>query len=127
MSAGFDWLNVALTFGLVTIIWIPRAANFHDAWFIVTHLFSGAGHWLDPGSVAIQFRGMGVNLSYLIYASIFIGLVFVYDFIDSRQGVWKLLGSQPRPLRWAVQYALLVMVLFFGHDNQAQNFIYFQF
>ncbi len=121
-------MNVAFTFGLVTIAWIPfRAANFHDAWYIVTHLFSGARHWLDLGSVAIQFRGMGVKLPYLIYAAVFVGLVFVYDFFDGRQGVWELLKSQPRPLRWAVHYVLLVLVLFFGHENQAQNFIYFQF
>jgi hypothetical protein len=30
-------------------------------------------------------------------------------------------------VRWAVSYALLILVLFFGPYNQAQNFIYFQF
>ena len=127
-QTGFDWMNIALTFGLMTIAWIPfRAANFSDAWYIFTHLFSGAGHWRNLGTVAIQFRGMGLKLPYLIYAAVFAGLVFVYDAVDSRQGVWELLKFQPRPLRWAVHYAMLVLVLFFGHYNQAQNFIYFQF
>jgi alginate O-acetyltransferase complex protein AlgI len=127
-QTGFDWVNIVITFGLVTIAWIPfRAANFNDAWYIFTHLFSGAGHWLNLGSVAIQFRGMGVKLPYLIYAAVFAGVVFLYDIIDSRQGVWELLKSRPRPLRWAVYYGILILVLFFGHENQAQNFIYFQF
>jgi hypothetical protein len=63
----------------------------------------------------------------LIYAAFFAGIVFVYDIINSRRDVWEMLKSCPRPLRWAVQYATLIMVLFFGHYNQAQNFIYFQF
>ena len=127
-QTGFDWVNIAMTFGLTTIAWIPfRAANFGDAWYIFTHLFSGADHWLNLGAVAIQFRGIGVKLPYLIYAGMFVGLVFVYDIIDSRQGVWESLKLQPRPMRWAVHYAMLILVLFFGHYNQAQNFIYFQF
>ncbi|HXI69249.1 MAG TPA: MBOAT family O-acyltransferase [Verrucomicrobiae bacterium] len=126
--AGFDGLNIALTFALVTLAWIPfRAANFSDVWFIFTHMFSGAGDWLDLNTVALQFRGMGLKLPYLIYAGVFAGLVFLYDIIDSRQGVWESLKFSPRPLRWAVYYAILVLVLFFGHYNQAQNFIYFQF
>jgi D-alanyl-lipoteichoic acid acyltransferase DltB (MBOAT superfamily) len=127
-QTGFDWINIAFTFGLITVAWIPfRAANFGDAWYIFTHLFSGAGHWFNLSDVAIQFRGMGVKLPYLIYAAVFAGLVFVYDMIDRHRNVWELLKFQPRPLRWAVHYALLILVLFYGHDNQAQNFIYFQF
>jgi D-alanyl-lipoteichoic acid acyltransferase DltB (MBOAT superfamily) len=128
LQTGFDWMNMALTFGLVTIAWIPfRAANFSDAWYIFSHLFSGVSDWLDLDMVAIQFRGIGLKLPYLIYAAVFAGLVFVYDIIDSRQGVWELLKFQSRPLRWAVYYSILILVLFFGHYNQAQNFIYFQF
>jgi D-alanyl-lipoteichoic acid acyltransferase DltB (MBOAT superfamily) len=127
-QTGFDWINIAFTFGLITVAWIPfRAANFGDAWYIFTHLFSGAGHWFNLSDVAIQFRGMGVKLPYLIYAAVFAGLVFVYDMIDRHRNVWEFLKFQPRPLRWAVHYALLILVLFYGHDNQAQNFIYFQF
>jgi alginate O-acetyltransferase complex protein AlgI len=127
-QTGFDWMNIGLTFGLVTIALIPfRAANFSDAWYVFTHMFSGIGDWFNLGSVAIQFRGMGVRLPYLICAAVFAGLVFIYDVIDSRQGAWELLKSKPRPLRWAVYYAMLALVLFFGHENQAQNFIYFQF
>src|SRR5436305_1089122 len=62
----FDGINVGFTFGLVAIAWIPfRAANFSDAWYIFAHLFSGASAWLHPAEVAIQFRGMGLNLTEL--------------------------------------------------------------
>ncbi len=124
----FDWANIALTFSLVTIAWIPfRASNFSDAWYIFTHLFAGASVWLDPSAAAIQFRGMGLNSAELIYATVFVAVVIVYDWIDSRREIWPLLRAQPQPLRWAVCYSLLILVLFFGPYNQAQNFIYFQF
>ena len=124
----FDWFNVALTFALVTVAWIPfRAASLSDAWFIFTHLFSGVSHWLDLGASSLQFRGMGLNVTELLLSVIFIGIVVTYDFIDSRGGVWERLKTKPLPVRWAVYYALLNLVLFFGPYNQAQNFIYFQF
>jgi D-alanyl-lipoteichoic acid acyltransferase DltB (MBOAT superfamily) len=127
-QTAFDWLNVALTFALVTVAWIPfRAANFSDAGYIFTHLFAGASHWLDLGAVSIQFRGMGLNSTEFMFAVIFIGVVVAYDLIDSRAGVWESLRTQPLPVRWAVYYALLILVLFFAPYNQAQNFIYFQF
>jgi D-alanyl-lipoteichoic acid acyltransferase DltB (MBOAT superfamily) len=124
----FDGANLALTFALATIAWIPfRAANFSDAWYVCTHLFAGAGTWVHPGAVAVQFRGMGLKLPELIDSLAFIGIVVVYDWIDSRRLVWDWLKAQPQPLRWAVCYSVLLLVLFFGPYNQAQNFIYFQF
>src|ERR1035438_869779 len=117
----FDWLNIALTFALVTIAWIPfRAGNFSDAWYVFTPLFSGASHWLDFGAVSIQFRGMGLKSTELIYAVVFVGVVIVYDWIDSRREIWPWLRTQPLPLRWAVCYSVLILVLFFAPYNQAQ-------
>jgi D-alanyl-lipoteichoic acid acyltransferase DltB (MBOAT superfamily) len=127
-QTAFDGFNIALTFALVTVAWIPfRAANQADAWYIFTHLFAGASHWLNLGTMAIQFRGLGLNSTEFLLAVIFIAVVVVYDVIDSRAGVWESLRARPMPVRWAVYYALLILVLFFGPYNQAQNFIYFQF
>ena len=127
-QTAFDGFNLALTFALVTVAWIPfRAANLSDAWFVFTHLFTGAGRWLDLGADAIQFRGMGVDGMELMLSVIFIGIVVIYDWFDSRGGVWESLKTKPVPVRWAVYYALMILVLFYGPYNQAQNFIYFQF
>ena len=124
----FDAFNVLLTFGLVAMAWIPfRANNFADAWYVLTHLFSGMGSWLDLRTDSIQFRGMGLNSLEFIYCAASVSLVVLYDIIDSHRNVWELLKAGPRPVRWAVSYALLILVLFFGPYNQAQNFIYFQF
>ena len=128
IRTAFDGLNVGLTFGLVAVAWIPfRARNLDDAWYVFTHLSSGARHWLEPGGAAIQFRGMGVDLTELIYCAAFAGVVVVYDLVDSRRNVWGWLQAGPRAVRWTVAYALLILVLFFAPYNQAQNFIYFQF
>jgi D-alanyl-lipoteichoic acid acyltransferase DltB (MBOAT superfamily) len=124
----FDSVNIAITFGLVAIAWIPfRANNFSDAWYIFTHLFCGFESWLDLGKVSIQFRGMGLNALELIYCAVAVGIVILFDILDSHRHVWEWLKAGPRPLRWAFCYALLILVLFFGPYNQAQNFIYFQF
>ncbi len=128
LQTGFDGLNVGLTFALVTVAWIAfRASNFGDGWYILTHLLAGARHWLDLGADSIQFRGMGLRPEDLMYAVAFVGLVVLYDLIDSHCPMWELLRAQPQVVRWAVCYAVLIMVLFFGPYNQAQNFIYFQF
>lgn len=125
---GLDWVNVALTFCLVGIAWIPfRANNFNDAWYIFTHLFSDARNWLNLGTLALRFRGMGLNLTELTFAIVFVLIVIIYDVVDIRGGFWKFLEQRPRYLRWAVYYGLLILVLFFSPYNKAQNFIYFQF
>ncbi|HEX7655074.1 MAG TPA: MBOAT family O-acyltransferase [Verrucomicrobiae bacterium] len=124
----FDGGNLGLTFLLVVAAWIPfRAASFADTWFIYTHLFSGAAHWLDLAAVSIQFRGMGMNGLELALSFLFIGVVVIYDYFDSRGGVWARLQAKPAVWRYAVYYLLMILVLFFGPYNQAQNFIYFQF
>jgi D-alanyl-lipoteichoic acid acyltransferase DltB (MBOAT superfamily) len=127
-GVAFAGINVAITFALVVIAWIPfRAADFGDAWYIFTHLFSGSGNWFNLTAVAIQFRGLGLNTVEMSYCALSIGIVVLYDLIDSHRNVWDLLRAGPRTVRWAVMYALLILVLFFGPYNQAQNFIYFQF
>jgi alginate O-acetyltransferase complex protein AlgI len=124
----FDGMNIFVTFCLVSLAWIPfRASNFGDAWYVFTHLFSGIGNWFDLGAASIQFRGIGLNLVELLYCIVFASVVVIYDIIDGHRNVWELLKASPRPIRWAVCYALLILVLFFGPYNQAQNFIYFQF
>lgn len=124
----FDGFNIALTFSLVTIAWIPfRAANFADAGYIFTHLFSGASSWANLSAVAIQFRGIGLQPADLICCVTFIGVVVTVDFLNAHRGVWELLKPQPLVVRWAVYYSILILLLLFTPYNKAQNFIYFQF
>jgi hypothetical protein len=124
----FQGLNMGITFCLVGIAWVPfRANNIHDAWYILTHFFAGATTWFDLRSQSLNFRGMGLNLSELLYAVLFAGMVIAYDVLDSRSDFWQSLLSRPRIVRWAVYYLLLFFLLFFAPYNQAQNFIYFQF
>jgi alginate O-acetyltransferase complex protein AlgI len=126
--AAFDSANVGLTFCLVGIAWIPfRANTFADAWYIFTHLASNMTNWLDPGAMALQFRGMGLDLAEVTYAISFVGLVLVYDAIDSSSSFWPSLELRPRYIRWTTCYAVLILTLFFNSYNRAQNFIYFQF
>ncbi len=124
----FDLLNIGFTFCLVTIAWIPfRAKNFGDAWYVFTHLLTNAQSWLNPNALSIGFRGMGLTPDELAYAIAFIGVVIVYDVVDSTKGFWQSLQLRPRYIRWAVYYAIVILTLFFNTFNKAHNFIYFQF
>lgn len=124
----FDAVNIALTFCLVVIAWIPfRAKNFGDAWYIFTHLFDHASNWVEVDALAMSFRGIGLTPVELAYAVVFVGIVLAYDVIDSTTGFWRSLEFRPRYIRWAAYYAILVLTLFFNTFNRAQNFIYFQF
>ena len=70
---------------------------------------------------------MGLSPDELMYAIAFIGIVIVYDVVDSTKGFWQSLQLRPRYIRWAVYYAIVILTLFFNTFNKAQNFIYFQF
>ena len=124
----FDSFNIGLTFCLVVIAWIPfRAKNFGDAWYVFTHLFANRSSWVDMHALSIGFRGIGLTPDELAYAIAFVGIVIIYDVIDSRVGFWRSLELRPRYIRWAAYYAVLILTLFFNTFNRAQNFIYFQF
>jgi hypothetical protein len=90
-------------------------------------LFSDISIRGNLGDVALKFRGIGLSSTELAYAVAFVGLVLVYDLVDSRKGFWESIRLRPLPIRWAVYYGILILVLFFSPYNKAQNFIYFQF
>ena len=110
------WLT---TFILINITWILfRAANFSEAWYILTHLFTG---W-DLGAIKTQ----NFQLKHFPAAILGIALLEGLQYAESRWKVSEKLVSLPSLARWPAYASIVVFVILFG-VYQSSQFIYFQF
>jgi D-alanyl-lipoteichoic acid acyltransferase DltB (MBOAT superfamily) len=118
-------IQVAITFGLTCFGWIFfRANSLTDAWFIVTHLFSG---WqlLTTQSAAQLVFIVGKPSLFILCILLLIVLESVH--LLERRVDWRtVLKLKPVWFRWAVYYSLVLSIMFLGNLN-AEPFIYFQF
>ena len=121
-------IDIGITFSMVTFAWIFfRASTIQDAGYILSHLFA-SGHSLKgaidlygPQSVLAWFHKKDILIIVLS-----IGLMECVHFIQRRQSPVALLSRRPIWFRWAVYYALIMIIVTFGSFEKTQ-FIYFQF
>lgn len=118
------WLNSSIqlvtTIMLASFAWIFfRAANVSDAFYIVTHLFSGLG---------VGFTGapLGMSLWEIVIALGAIVLMEIVQFAQEREGKKEVISRWPRWVRAALYIGLILVILLFGVFERRQ-FIYFQF
>lgn len=113
------FLMWATTFLLICVTWILfRAANFAEAWYILSHLFA---NW-DFANVATE----SFRLKHFIAA--ILGIVLL-EGLQYGEGRWNISGrliALPTLFRWPAYASALFFVVFFGVYQSAQ-FIYFQF
>jgi len=119
-STLWKWIRRGITFNLVTFGWIFfRANGLSDAWYIVTHLFSGI-------SLNLHF-GIGIGLyefGIAMMAILFLELMHVYQ--ETGHSVLSTVSVWALPIRWAAYYAVVFAILCFGEFG-FEEFIYFQF
>ncbi len=126
-------LKVVFTFALVTFAWIFfRANNFSDAYYIITHGFSGVGSIsyaiLDfnfyPVYLYIFKQGGGLGLSITGIVAVFVAIIFLetYEYLSYKQR----LKSLSTYAKWAIYIGLLLFIMNFEFVSRAP-FIYFQF
>lgn len=126
------WYGVLFTFAFVCFAWIFfRANSISDAWYVVTHLFTGISHpraYVVDGILAFRGSGMtnGLGLGALLQAAVCILVLLAYDFLALRQNVWARLGRLSRPVRY-VLYFLLLFVVLYSRQLGEYEFVYFQF
>ena len=109
----------------MTIAWIFfRAENLPDAWYIISHIFTG---WADSSSfmnikaiaaeTVFNKANMFLAISYMIFllAVEYVGRHF--PDLANKAGFYQ---------RWLVYYLLIGSIIFLGVWGQ-QQFIYFQF
>ena len=118
ISNSLSWANVlriSLTFSIVSFAWIFfRAPTFADATAIIGKIFS------EHGSLFI-------DTDTLVYALIFMVLIFAVDFVEEYAGnKIRLLNSKYTAIRWGTYLTMVILILLFGVLDGG-SFIYFQF
>ena len=107
-----------LNFGLTVFAWIFFRAN------NIGHATSYISEILSPSLFSIpQFAGMGRALTTIILVVTFVLVEWI-----GREGQYAIahLGIKwKRPLRYAMYYAIIIAIFWFG--GKEQQFIYFQF
>lgn len=120
-------LKQVITFSLVCFAWIFfRANNVSDAFYIIRNMFSDLSDYTSFTKMYLKFRGMGLSVSDLIIPLIFILLLLVIENLQSINKLEKEFLKRP-VLKWAFYYFILLVIVFWGYQNDTQNFIYFQF
>jgi D-alanyl-lipoteichoic acid acyltransferase DltB (MBOAT superfamily) len=119
-SAALHVARVALTFHLVTFAWIFfRAATVADALTMLRRIHASLGSL--PSMIGLYpfsaEHAMAVAL---------VALLLVVEILDERRPVVRRLGALPVPVRWALYYATIFLLLVLG-TWQTKQFIYMQF
>lgn len=123
--------KVAATFCLVAFAWIFfRANSLDDAFYIITHLFSGLDKIIDVNFLRYNLFVEGViglaKIEIVLVVFLILAMQAVY-FIGGREnGLSKQFDKKPLWLRWSVYYVLILLIMFFGIFGE-RDFIYFQF
>lgn len=119
--------QILSTFSLTCFAWIFfRAKNMNDAFYVVTHMFTGLGSVLKLEILKDNLAGLGFNKSdYLI---VFISIIFmeIIQFYQGNEKIYQIMADKPTWLRWTFYYLLIIGILMFGVFQQSK-FIYFQF
>ncbi|HUT99326.1 MAG TPA: MBOAT family O-acyltransferase [bacterium] len=109
-----EFFQMLGTFGLVLLGWVFfRSETFADALAYLGRMFSApyvSGVW--HGAL---FQPVAVSAAF-----------FIAEWLQRRRAHVMDLGRTPRPLRWAIYYAIFLVVALFGTFG-GQEFIYFQF
>ncbi len=125
-------MSVITTFILATFAWIFfRAATFHDAVYIITHLSNGLSKLTSISGVKSVFAEVGGNDVIYGVFNVVTG-VFVILLLTVLQkkfhynSVSTVVAHKPLILRWGFYILLIVAILLLGVYEE-QEFIYFQF
>jgi alginate O-acetyltransferase complex protein AlgI len=117
--------GVVVVFSLITFSWIFfRADSLADAWYVVTHLFSGWG----TGLAGLRANLAAVSFGVPVIAALLVAIGFM-EFVhwwQRRGDIRHLFAGAPPPVRWLVWYGLVFGILIAGVFANEQ-FIYFQF
>ena len=113
-------LQIIITFILADIAWIFfRANTISDAFYILTHLFSGLTLNLSSIDLGLDMPELAVAFAAIIFMEI-------VHLIQERIGIMQFMSQRAAWLRWIIYALLLLGVLLFG-VFKGLTFIYFQF
>jgi D-alanyl-lipoteichoic acid acyltransferase DltB (MBOAT superfamily) len=112
------FIKAGTTFSLICFAWIFfRASNMHDAFYIVSHLFSGI---TVPANI-------GITLHSFEFISLLIAITVAADLLQRKPGFLDRLAQRSIVLRWGSYYIAIALIIYFLNGLSSSNFIYFQF
>lgn len=124
------FVQVFVTFNLVTFAWIPfRARSLADAWYVATHLLSTTSTHVSPFSaqssgVAALLNPVLMDQGLLSFALLVISVALMSagNYLRKRIRV----QAQPVWIRWSLYYTLVLALIYLSVYNDV-GFVYFQF
>ena len=125
-------IQIAITFSLWSFSLILfRANSLTDAWFIITHLFSGVGQFILHGHSIADLKllgnlGVDFDKSQIIIGIIAIAFLELLQWLQNGKDINTALNEQPWWGRWTLYYIIMLAIVSYGIFGAAQ-FIYFQF
>jgi len=120
-----SFLNIIITFSLVSFAWIFfRANNLDDAIYVIKHMFNDLNEY---NNIGMQFRGIGIYFNDLLKCTFLIVLLVGYSIYERSDNLWTKLQTKPIWMRWSLYYILIYGILFLAPHSSVNNFIYFQF
>ena len=123
----YKCLQISITFTLVCFAWIFfRANSVNDAFYIVTHLFTGIINNLSIESLISSVISTGFTIQSLVIALIMITIMEIVHLLQRSNSLREIISQKPTWFRWAAYYSLVLLIILFGVFNQSK-FIYFQF
>ncbi len=106
--------SISITFGLTVFAWIFfRADSIGHAFRFISSMFS-ASLWTLP-----QF------MPWILFSLLILFILIEWSGREHPYAIQRLATAWNRPLRWAVYFVMINLILLFF--NQEQEFIYFQF
>ena len=113
-------LQVVTTFLLICVTWVFfRARSIPDALYILGHM--------KPIGVAQALAPVPGGATYLLMSTGLIAVMLVLEFSQGGRELGQYLAARRWPVRWAVVYAICLLIVLFGKFQNQQAFIYFQF
>lgn len=113
-----EFLMMLLTFGLTVLAWIFfRAESLGHAFSYIGTIFSSSLFTIP------SFEGMGKALTTVLFVILF--MIIEWKGREGQYALSHLDLKLNRPMRYAVYYALVFTIFWFG--GKEQQFIYFQF
>ena len=118
--------SVFLTFMAVCLAWVFfRADRVSQAWRIISLSFHEIGNPYNYFRTAVICLDM--SYAYMIYLSIPILLLTIYDYASLKRDVIAWISSRKPWVRYPVYIFLLLIILLFSEKGVSTEFYYFQF
>ena len=113
------FLEVVVTFHLVTFAWIAfRAKSIAEAWIVVRRIFD-FGDWRTPAD-------LGLGREEIALALLSIAFMEMVHLLERHRNIRHMLKEKPAAVRGLVYAGMILSIFFLGKFN-SRSFIYFQF